>query len=75
MINKEYDCFMHNVAWLRIKHGLSKRKMARILGIGLQTLNKIENGEIPPNLSVDVVFEIYSNFGVSPKNLFGNRLE
>ena len=36
------EIFMFNVKWLREKHGLSKKEMAKILGISVGTLNKIE---------------------------------
>lgn len=64
------EIFMFNVKWLREKHGLSKKEMAKILGISVGTLNKIEKSELPPRLSVDIVFNIYQHFGIHPKNQF-----
>ena len=46
--NKEIEYFCHNIAFLRKSHGLSKKEMAKILGIGIWSLNKIERGELPP---------------------------
>ncbi|MBQ7037463.1 MAG: hypothetical protein IJN74_08285 [Clostridia bacterium] len=39
--------------------------MAKILGIGIKTLNKMEQGVLPARLSVEVLFRIKERFGVS----------
>lgn len=62
--------FSKKVIHLRKKYGYSKKEMAHILGIGIASLNKVENGEIPPRMTVDVLFRIYDHFGVSPKEMF-----
>ena len=63
---KEIQIFLNNVALLRKKHGLSKKAMAKILGIGVASLNKLESGILPPRVTVDVFFRIYNYFGISP---------
>lgn len=65
-VKNNLQTFAHNVAWLREHYGLSKSEMARIMGIGVSSLNKIERGEIPPRLGVDVLFAIQKHFGMSP---------
>ncbi len=60
------EIFAHNVAWLRKHYGFSKSKMARIMRIGIPSLNKLERGEIPPRLGVDVLFAIQKQFGICP---------
>ncbi len=70
LIFTDAEIFMFNVVWLRKEYGLSKKKMAKILGISAGTLNKIEKGELPPRLSVEIVFNIYNYFGILPKNQF-----
>lgn len=67
---EEIKNFMNNIVWLREKHGLSNDEMAKILGISSDSLNKIENGELPPLISVDVIFNIQKHFGILPKNQF-----
>lgn len=37
--------------------------MAKILGIGITTLNKIEQGVLPPRLSAEILFRIREYFG------------
>ena len=54
----------HNVLYLRKKHKITKKEMAEILGIGIKTLNKIEQGLLPPTLSVEVLFSIREHFGI-----------
>lgn len=71
--NIEIENFIFNVSEIRKHFGLSKNKMAKTLKIELKTLDKIENGKFPENLSVEVVFEIYKNFGIPPKDLFSKR--
>lgn len=70
----EFKIFAHNVAKLRQDHGISKKEMAGLLGIGIESLNKIESGEFPPRLKISVFFEIQKHFGVSPGNLLKQRL-
>ncbi len=64
-----YNCFAeyfcYNVAYLRLSNKLSKEEMSKILGIGINSLNKIEQSIIPPRLSVKVLFRIQKYFGVS----------
>ena len=67
--------FCGNITLLRKYHGFSKRKMAKKLGIGLWSLNKIENGELPPRLSSNVLFAVYESFGILPSQMFDLLLE
>ncbi len=62
LLNKEYkreeENFLYNVLWLRKHYGFSKNKMAKILEIGIGSLNKIESGEMPPRLSAKTIINI-----------------
>lgn len=62
----EIHILSHNIAWLRKTHGLSKRKMAQIMGIGVGTLNALEGGSLPPRLGVSALYAIYDYFGIKP---------
>lgn len=64
----ELKIFVHNVVWLRKHSGFSKRVMADIIGVSIKTLNKIENGEVPPNLNVRILFNIQEFFDISPQD-------
>ena len=65
----------HNVLYLRKKHNITKRKMAKILGVGIKTLNKVEKGILPPRLSVEFLFRIKENFGTSLKNQISVKID
>lgn len=68
------EIFLHNVIWLRKHYGLSKKEMAKKLGISVWMLNKIEKGELPPRLAIDVLFCIYKEFGVFMSDIVTVRL-
>lgn len=72
---REWENFVYNVAWLRKHYGISKKNMAKLLRIGVGTLTKIENGELPPRLSVKVIFNIHSCFGINPRDQLKQRLK
>ena len=65
--------FCYNVAMLRKQHHLSKKQMAKILGIGIGSLNKLESGILPPRMDVKVAFNIFDAFDIHPKDLFGKK--
>lgn len=71
---REMEIFLKNVMWLREHYGISKKHMAELLGIGIASLNKIENGEMPKRLGVEIVFKIYDVFKILPKNQFALEL-
>ena len=66
----EVVIFGKNIAYLRKTLGLSKTKMARLLGIGVKSLEKLENGIMPPRLNVKILFNIYYLFHIRPKDMF-----
>ena len=70
----EFEIFGYNVAWLRKRYGLSKKEMAEIMGIGVGSLTKVERGEIPPQMKVDVLVKIYRRFGITPERQLRQRL-
>ena len=67
---REAEIWMKNVCFLRKITGLSKRKMATLMGIGVASLNKIERGEMPERLTVEVIFRIEKEFGIPSKYQF-----
>lgn len=68
------EVFTHNIRWLRKKHDLSKRKMAELLGIGLWSLNRLERGQIPPRMTIEILFAVQKHFGISPSAQLESRL-
>ena len=62
--------FCYNVKRLRDEHNLSKKQMAKIMGVGTKTLTSIENGAIPPRASAEIILKICDHFSISPQKLF-----
>lgn len=67
---KNWQNFVHNVKWLRNHYEFSEDKMAEIMGISVDLFRELENGNGKDDLSIEVVFKIYSFFGVLPDMLF-----
>lgn len=63
---EQIQAFLYNIAWLRKHYGISKKKMAELLGIGVGSLNKIEQGILPPRMSMEVVFHVFDHFHLMP---------
>lgn len=60
-----------NLIWLRAHYGISKKKMSRLLGIGIGSLNKLESGIVPERLGVQLFIHIHKQFGISPAVMLG----
>ena len=73
--NRTDNIFLLNISYLRKQHGLSKKEMARRLGIGLRSLNKVEQGSIPPRLTVEIFFAVWEQFHIKPSILLTELLE
>ena len=55
-LSQQYKNLTLNIIKLRKENNLSKKEMAQILHISSYSLNKIEKGELPPRLNIDIVF-------------------
>lgn len=64
-----------NIVFLRKHFGISRKRMAKLLGIGVATLQKLEQGILPPRLGVDIFFHIQRNFEIAPVTILTRRLE
>ena len=69
-VDTEIEQFLLNIVYLRKCHNLSKKAMARILGIGIGSYNKIEQGVLPKRLTTDAIFNITDYFKIPPACLF-----
>ena len=69
----EYFC--ENIKNLRAEKGLSKKEMAKILGIGVGSLTQLEAGKLPPRLDCGVLERIHKHFGIIPAALFRSVLK
>ena len=70
IIKREIHLFCANVKALRQREKLSKKEMAKRLGIGVGSLTKIESGTLPPRLTCNVLIKLHTCFGVSPEKMF-----
>ena len=57
--------FLENLRRLRKREGLSPREMAKKLGVGVKTLEQLENGIVPAHVSCSIVFRIQREFQVA----------
>ena len=69
-LSTEIKQFLLNIVYLRKCHNLSKKEMAQILGIGMGSYNKIEQGIFPKRLTTDAIFNITKYFKIPPACLF-----
>lgn len=59
-----------NLRRLRRAHGLSKKEMAKILGIGVKSLSLLENNILPPRLGCEMLFRASQHFKIRACELF-----
>lgn len=59
-----------NLRKLRTKNGMTKQEMAACLGIGIESLRKLEQGILPPRLRCDLFDRLYEQFGITADKAF-----
>lgn len=67
--------FCENIRALRAARRLSKREMAKVIGVSAATLNRLERGSCPPHLSAGVLLRLSDAFGISTDDLFSDQLK
>ena len=70
----ELQILCKNIRYLREKHNLSRKEMAGRLHIGVGSLKKMEEGEVPPRMGVEILFHIYRCFGIKPCEIVSREL-
>ena len=75
LFNVEWENLVHNIIYLRKQFKIPKYRMAKLLKISMYSLRKIEAQEIPPRLSIELIFEISRIFHIPPYRLFASRLD
>ncbi|MBQ8338309.1 MAG: helix-turn-helix domain-containing protein [Oscillospiraceae bacterium] len=73
-IEQELGIFCENVKRLRQREGLSKKEMAKKLGIGVKSLTLIESGIVSKRLGANVLLNILNNFNIYPSDMFSRRI-
>ena len=66
-VQKESVILCENIKKLREGEKLSKKDMAKRLGIGVNSLTMIENGIVPNKLTCKIIFNIQDEFNLHPK--------
>lgn len=66
----DIKAFCGNVKRLRAENGLSKKDMAKIMGTGVDSLNKLEAGHMPVRLGVEAIFNLAAYFHIPADSLF-----
>lgn len=69
-MKQEIIIFCCNLKYLREVNGLSKRKMAAKLNVGVKTLTHLESGILPKRLSCEILFHIKKEFNINPSDMF-----
>ncbi|MBR5535077.1 MAG: helix-turn-helix transcriptional regulator [Clostridia bacterium] len=64
------EIFCNNIKRLREKHKLSKKEMAKKLGISTYSLRIIEEGRFPEKLTVDIFGYLMDEFKILPSEIF-----
>ncbi|MBE6948677.1 MAG: helix-turn-helix transcriptional regulator [Ruminococcaceae bacterium] len=71
-MNNKYvlKIFCKNVKYLRITNNLSRRTMAKKLGVGVITLMLVEKGIVPKWRGANTLILIHRHFGILPSEMF-----
>ena len=75
MKSAELEMFCYNIKEIRRHYGIPKKKMAELLGIGVGSLNQIEQGVIPSRLTVEILFAVQKQFKITPDVLLSVPIE
>ncbi|MBE6536923.1 MAG: helix-turn-helix transcriptional regulator [Ruminococcaceae bacterium] len=70
----QINSFCKNISALRARYRISKKEMAKILGIGIGSLNKLEKGIIPTRMSCTVLFRVGKFFDISLDKLLLDKV-
>lgn len=66
--------FSDNIYYLRKLHNLTQREMARILGVSVGTLSRLEKGDDTVRVYGRIVLRICERFGVTAEELLVSRM-
>lgn len=75
MITDELGVIAHNITWLRKKHGLSKKEMVRLLGVGTASISTMEKGMFPPRTGINALFLTSKHFHIPVCKLCSKLLQ
>ncbi len=68
-MQKDIKIFCDNLKDLRIRESLSLAEMAKRLNISVKALTQMEDGTLPPHISMTILFTIENQFGIAPMDM------
>ena len=74
IIDNELSVFCENIKTLRKREGLSKKEMAKKLGIGVKNLTLLESGVVSKRLGAHILINIRKFFHISPHDMFSTKI-
>ena len=69
-LTNETQIFGENLRALRQREHLTQKELARIMGIGVGSLRRIDRGDFPLRFYVSHLERILDHFGVTADSLF-----
>ena len=69
-----WETFVHNITWLRTHYGISMKAMAKIMGISVQTLRKVEQGEKSKRINAEVLIKLCDYFQCHADELIRRKM-
>lgn len=69
----DLQIFCDNILFLRKVHRLSQRQLAKIMGISVYCLRKLEQGMMPGSFGSDAILLAARHFHLRPARLFTPR--
>lgn len=68
-LNPHYTILLNNIKYLRLRHGLTCKQMAKLLNTSVRSIKRMERGELPLTVSAEVLVIIDREFGILPSNV------
>lgn len=68
--NQAWRRFSYNIKWLREKYEFSEERMSEILGMSINMLKETERGELPEELTCEIIVRIHNFFGVDAMRIW-----
>ena len=71
----EISILCENVKRLRKRENLSKKEMARLMGIGVRSITMLENGVLPIRMKANALWYLKWRFGITIEELLSKIIE
>lgn len=70
MKDNEIIIFSRNLRFIKGKYKLTQKQMAKICGIGVPSMSKLLNNQLPPRVGVECLFRLSYYLNIDIKDLF-----